>query len=186
MGVVSGHANAIPPREARLVAAARTGDAAAFTRLVRSSAPALERLALRMVGHRHDAEDIAQDTVLTAWNKLGTFRGKARFQTWICRILVRRALDLLRRRRPSAVVDAEAFGTDPVAHAQERELEGLVRDAIEQLPPVQRATILLRADQGLSYEEIAYVLGSTRNAVRSNLIAARRRLAVALRGRVDL
>ena len=183
---MSGRAE-ISPRETRLVAAAQTGDAAAFTQLVRSSAPALERLALRLIGHRHDAEDIAQDAVLAAWNKLGTFRGKARFQTWICRILVRRALDLLRRRhRLSAVTDVAASGTDPVVHAQEHELEGIVRTAIEQLPPVQRATILLRADQGLSYEEIAYVLGSTRNAVRSNLIAARKHLAKALQGRVDL
>jgi DNA-directed RNA polymerase specialized sigma24 family protein len=51
---------------------------------------------------------------------------------------------------------------------------------------VQRATLLLRADQGLSYAEIAYVLGSNRNAVRMNLIAARKRLAADLRGKVDL
>ena len=100
---------------------------------------------------------------------------------------MRRALDLLRRRRRlSEVTDVAASGTDPVAYAQEHELEGLVGAAIEQLPPIQRATILLRADQGLSYGEIAYVLGSTRNAVRSNLIAARKHLAKALQGRVDL
>ena len=66
------------------------------------------------------------------------------------------------------------------------DLEDAVRAAIDSLPPVQRVTLLLRVDHGLTYEEIGYVLGSTRNAVRVNLIAARKRLAVTLRGIVDL
>ena len=177
----------ITARESRLLEAARGGDAVAFSSLVGETAPALERLALRMVGHRHDAEDIAQDAVLTAWKRLSGFRGESRFKTWISRILVNRALDVLRRRKAAAeVVETTAPGADPVAHASERELEHHVRRAIEQLPPVQRATILLRADQGLSYDEIAYVLGSTRNAVRMNLVAARKRLAIQLKGIVDV
>jgi RNA polymerase sigma-70 factor (ECF subfamily) len=190
MAPVHGHGGAIPAREAQLLAAARSGDRGAFVRLVHESAPALERLALRLVGHRHDAEDVAQDTVLSAWRRFDGFRGHARFQTWICRILVRRALDLLRRRTPAASpaasVAVAAEAADPIARAHEREVEARVRDEIERLPPVQRATLLLRADQGLSYEEIAYVLGSSRNAVRMNLVAARKRLAERLRGVVDL
>ena len=81
---------------------------------------------------------------------------------------------------------AVTVARDPGTHAAARELDAAVRAAIEELPPVQRATLLLRADQGLSYEEIAYVLGSTRNAVRSNLVAARKRLADRLQGHVDL
>lgn len=174
-------------RESRLLAAARGGDRGAFASLVREAAPALERLALRMLGHRHDAEDVAQEAVLAAWRELDGFRGRARFKTWICRILVRRALDLLRRRRPAAPVqDVATVAADPVARAQEKEIESIVRAEIERLPPVQRATLLLRADQGLSYEEIAYVLGSKRNAVRMNLIGARKRLAERLRDVVDL
>lgn len=182
-----GEASAASAHEARLLKAARGGDARAFASLLRGTTPALERLALRMVGHRQDAEDVTQDAVLAAWHKLDSFRGRASFKTWICRIVVRRALDLLRRRRPAGqVLDLPTAGADPVARASESELEDLVRDAIERLPPVQRATILLRADQGLSYNEIAYVLGSTRNAVRANLIAARKHLAESLRGKVDL
>lgn len=183
---MTGPGHALPPRETRLLQAARAGDSGAFALLVRESAPSLERLALRMLGHRQDAEDVAQDAVLTAYRQLGRFEGRSRFKTWICRILMRRAIDLLRRRRPAEPVADVAADDDPAARAEEAEQERLVRAAIDELPPVQRATILLRADQGLSYEEIAYVLGSTRNAVRMNLVAARKKLAALLDGKVDL
>lgn len=179
----------LPQRESVLLEAAQGGDRGAFACLVHESAPTLERLALRLVGHRQDAEDVAQDAVFVAWRELGRFEGRARFQTWLCRILVRRALDLIRGRRPAASdVEADAVAArhaDPVELVSERETEDLIRAAIEKLPPVQRATLLLRVDQTLSYEEIAYVLGSNRNAVRVNLIAGRRKLARLLDGRLD-
>jgi len=176
-----------PQREQDLLRAARAGDSAAFAALVEESTPSLERLALRLVHHRQDAEDIAQDAVVTAWRKLDSFRGAASFRTWICRILVRRSLDLLRRRKPIAIVeDVAAVAREPVAHAAGLEIEARVHAAIGALPPVQRATMLLRVEQNLSYEEIAYVLGSTRNAVRMNLVDARKSLAKRLRDVVDL
>ncbi|MHC4222790.1 MAG: RNA polymerase sigma factor [Planctomycetota bacterium] len=146
------HGSAATTREAHLLRAARSGDGPAFASLVQQAAPALERLALRLLGDRHDAEDVAQEAVLAAYRELPRFRGESRFKTWICRILVHRALDLLRRRRPQ--------------------------------PPVPEATLSAVPDP--SYAEIAYVLGSNRNAVRMNLIAARKRLAADLRGKVDL
>lgn len=185
---MSNGGEAMSQRERLLLDASRGGDTAAFAALLRESAPALERLALRLVGDRHDAEDIAQDTVLRAWRKLPGFKGESRFRTWVSRILVHRALDFLRRRRPMEEVrdHVAAIVRDPQAHASDRELDDAIRKAIEELPPVQRATLLLRVDQGLSYEEIAYVLGSTRNAVRMNLVAARKKLADRLEGHVDL
>ncbi|MDH3592798.1 MAG: RNA polymerase sigma factor [Planctomycetota bacterium] len=186
---MNGQGTAISAREMRLLAAARGGDRTAFADLVRDAAPALERLALRLLGHRQDAEDVAQDAVFAAWRQLDGFRGRARFKTWICRILVHRSLDVLRRRKPTTTLEAVPSATadpGPAAAASDRELEALVRAEVERLPPVQRATLLLRADQGLSYDEIAYVLGSTRNAVRMNLVAARKKLAQRLAGVVDL
>lgn len=177
----------IPQRERLLVESSRNGDAAAFAALVRESAPTIERLALRLVGDRHQAEDLAQETMFRAWRKLPGFRGGSRFRTWVCRILVRRALEFLRRRDPESATAIPAVSSDnPAAQVEAREFETLVRGAIERLPPVQRATLLLRADQDLSYEEIAWVLGSSKDAVRMNLIAARKSLAERLRGVVDL
>jgi len=185
---VTNGGEAASQRERLLLDASRGGDAAAFAALLRESAPALERLALRLVGDRHDAEDLAQDAALRAWRKLPGFKGESRFKTWVCRILVRRALDFLRGRHRMEEVREHlpAIVRDPEEHAVARELDDAIRRAIEELPPVQRATLLLRADQGLSYEEIAYVLGSTRNAVRMNLVAARKKLADRLQGLVDL
>lgn len=180
-----GSMSPISAREQILLRSARTGDTAAFAALVQESAPSLERLALRLVRHRHDAEDIAQEAVVSAWRKLPGFRGDAPFHSWICRILVRRALDLLRRKRPEPLLgESVSPRLDPLAAAMGREDEARIHAAIEALAPVRRATLLLRIEQGLSYEEIAYVLGSTRNAVRVNLVAARKSLAEQL-GRVE-
>lgn len=179
---------ALPMQETRLVEAARRGDRAAFGSLVRDAAPMLERLALRVLGHRQDAEDAAQDAILDAWRNLPHFRGDARFRTWVYRILVTRALDVARRRRPSdelpAAVACSAAG--PADDAASRDLERAIRDAIAELPPAQRTVLLLRTDHGMSYEEISYVMGTGRDAVRMNLIEARRKLARKLRGIVDL
>jgi len=174
--------------EVHLLDRARSGDRGAFAVLVRDASPSLERLALRMLAHRQDAEDATQEAVLYAWRRLETFRGDARFGTWLHRILVSRSIDAMRRRRASAELpESAAFsGVGPAAAAESADLEAAVRAAIDSLPPVQRVTLLLRVDHGLSYADIAYVLGSTRNAVRMNLVAARKRLAVTLRGVVDL
>jgi RNA polymerase sigma-70 factor (ECF subfamily) len=177
-----------PSHEGRLLERARGGDQGAFATLVREASPSLERLAVRMLGHREDAEDATQEAVLYAWRRLASFRGDAAFGTWLHRILVSRSIDAMRRRRASAELPETPgpAADDPARRAEGADLEAAVRDAIEALPPVQRVTLLLRVDHGLSYQEIAYVLDSTRNAVRMNLVAARKRLAVRLRGIVDL
>lgn len=178
--------------ETTLVGRAQGGDASAFASLVRGVGPALERFALRLLGDPHEAQDVTQDAILEAWRGIGGFRGEARFGTWLHRILLSRSYDRLRRRRPTtelsdALADDLAHdGDGPAREASAREFEELVRSRIDRLPPTQRATLLLRLDQGLSYQEIAYVLGSTRNAVRMNLVAARKRLAEELRPHVDL
>jgi RNA polymerase sigma-70 factor (ECF subfamily) len=179
---------ALAVREARLLEAARGGDRAAFAVLVHDAAPMLERLALRVLRHRQDAEDAAQEAILDAWRNLPRFRGEARFRTWAYRILVARALDVARRRRPHEELPAAVACTSsgPAENAASSDLERAIREVIDELPPAQRAVLLLRTDHGLSYEEIAYVMGTGRDAVRMNLVEARRRLATKLRRIVDL
>jgi RNA polymerase sigma-70 factor (ECF subfamily) len=174
--------------EARLVEAARRGDRAAFAVLVHDAAPMLERLALRVLRHRQDAEDAAQEAILDAWRNLPRFRGDARFRTWTYRILIARAMDVARRRRPveelPEAVACSASG--PAESAASNDVERAIREVIDDLPPAQRAVLLLRTDHGMSYEEIAYVMGTGRDAVRVNLVEARRKLARKLKGIVDL
>ena len=178
----------LPLPEVRLVEAARRGDRAAFAALVRDAAPMLERLALRVLRHREDAEDATQDAIVDAWRSLPRFRGDARFRTWIYRILVTRALDVARRRRPVEEIPAAVAcaASGPSENASAHDLEAAIREVIASLPPAQRTVLLLRTDHGMSYEEIAYVMGTGRDAVRMNLVEARRKLARRLRGVVDL
>jgi RNA polymerase sigma-70 factor (ECF subfamily) len=88
------------PEDRVLVARARDGDPAAFEELVRQQAPQLYRLLIRMVGNASAAEDVAQESLVRAWRALPSFRGEARFSTWLYRIAVNEANRYLAREPP--------------------------------------------------------------------------------------
>ncbi len=87
-----------PERDAALVAQARTGDPAAFDALVVRYQDRVYNMAFRMLGHREDALDVAQEIFLTVYRSLARFQAKARFSTWLYRVTVNRCRDELRRR----------------------------------------------------------------------------------------
>jgi RNA polymerase sigma-70 factor (ECF subfamily) len=148
----------------------------------------------RLVGPA-DAEDLEQDVYEKAQRAIGTFRGDSRVLTWLYRVATNVAIDRLRsagRRAELERDDAEADPLGGVATAgatSERSLDGEVdrqrmRDCImrvvEQLPPSQRAVILLGELRGLSDRELADALGITLGAAKIRLHRARRALKVAL------
>jgi RNA polymerase sigma-70 factor (ECF subfamily) len=149
----------------------------------RYAAPLL-RLAAWWVGNAADAEDIVQETLTGAFRALHAFRGGSSVRTWLARILVRqaaahhrrrkRAIDLLHLRRPAA----EASEGGP-AQAVDARID--VSAAIRALSREHREVVVLREMQGLSYEEIAEVLGIPRGTVESRLFRARRELAERLK-----
>jgi RNA polymerase sigma-70 factor (ECF subfamily) len=158
----------------------RAGDARAFEELVTTYQHRIFGLALRMLGSRAEAEDVAQETFLRAHRALGAFRGEARLGTWLYAIASRLCLDRLasgERRYGRADADAllslPAEGGDAAAALERSELGQALHEAIAALPEERRLVIALRDLEGLAYEEIAEVLGLELNTVRSRLHRAR-------------
>jgi RNA polymerase sigma-70 factor (ECF subfamily) len=169
--------------DAQLVRAAQAGDADAFEFLVRRHQERVFRIALRMLGDAIEAEDATQDALVQAWLGLPGFRGGSAFSTWLYRIVVNRCLNLLSERRPTfELLEVSIEGTAALAEEVERRerLAALVA-AIVALPGKQRAALVLRELEGLSYEEIAMVLGTSVAAVKGRLHRARGEMARMLR-----
>ena len=158
-----------------LVRAAQNGDVDAFEELVRRYQTSVYRVALRMLGSRADAQDAVQETFVRAWRALPRFRHDSAISTWLYRIVTRRALDKIASRRSTETLDeveVEA-GPDPAQAAEDQERLRAVRRAIAKLAPDQRAALVLREFEGLSYQEIAQVLGASVPAIKTRIHRAR-------------
>ena len=158
-----------------LVAAAQAGDVHAFEALIRRHQGAVYRVALRMLGSELDAEDAAQEALVQAWRALSTFRGDSAFSTWLYRIVNNRCLKARAARRPMAALPDVLIdrGSDPAeAVARSERLHALARGVLA-LPAEQRAALVLRELEGLSYEQIAQALGVTVPAVKGRIHRAR-------------
>jgi RNA polymerase sigma-70 factor (ECF subfamily) len=174
-----------PIQERALVAAAQSGDERAFRALVEPYGRALEVHCYRMLGSLHDAEDLAQETLLRAWRSLERFERRSQLQTWLYRIATNACLDELERRprRPEPVVDpypdermadVQSPVFDPAARYALREgMELAFLTAIQRLPGRQRAVLILRDVLGWTGAETAELLESTVAAVNSALQRAR-------------
>ncbi|MDQ6822071.1 MAG: sigma-70 family RNA polymerase sigma factor [Actinomycetota bacterium] len=158
-----------------LLAAAQEGDVDAFEELVRRHQAAVYRVAMRMLGSRADAQDATQETFVRAWRALPRFRRGSVVSTWLYTIVTRRCLDLIAGRKPTAPFDTLELQsqTDPARAAEERERLRAVTRAIGGLPPDQRAALILREFEGLSYQEVADVLNSSLAAVKGRIHRAR-------------
>jgi RNA polymerase sigma-70 factor (ECF subfamily) len=170
---------------------AQAGDEAAFGIIMRSHYERIFRLVCAITHNETDTRDICQDVWLTVWKQLGTFRGDARFTTWLHTIATRRALDHLRKRRRwfdrflpfdpgdrSTASAPEPSTTDDASQQLEvSENVARVRAALARLPPKHRAVLALRELEGMSYEEIAHSVGVPVGTVMSRLHQARRLLA---------
>jgi RNA polymerase sigma-70 factor (ECF subfamily) len=168
----------------RLLGAAQSGDERAFRELVEPYRRALEVHCYRMLGSAHDAEDLAQETLLRAWRALDRFEPRVQFQTWLYRIATNACLDELDRRprRPQPVepfpdqpADEAASPTyDPAARYALREgMELALLRSIQELPGRQRAVLIFRDVLGWTAPEVAELLESTVAAVNSVLQRAR-------------
>lgn len=171
--------------DGELVRRARAGDSAAFGTLVERYQGRILRLVRGMVSE-HDAEDVAQDAFLKAFRKLDEFDERARFYTWVYRIASNAALDWRKRERyrrhgdlpvgPEGEDAVPSNAPGPPVAARRREMAEAIDRAIAGLPDHYHQIVVLREVQGLSYEEIAEVLGISKGTVESRLFRARERL----------
>jgi len=173
----------VPDDETALVVRSRTGDTRAFDRLVETHQDRIYHLAYRITGNHADAQDAAQEAFVKAYRSLGAFRAQAAFSTWLHRIAVNAAVDMVRRRAPRAPdpLEVPAPAADPLADGAERiEIQQRIHRAIAALPVEQRMVVVLRDVQGWAYEEIAKVVQAPIGTVRSRLARGREALRLAL------
>ena len=159
----------------RSVADAQAGDPAAQEHLYRACCSGIFGLMVRMVGSQ-EAEDLTQQVFLKAFQKIGQFQGKSRFQTWLYRLAVNEALQRIRRRRrPEASLEMDVPDRN-ASNGQVVEDRELLQRALNEIDPELRTVFLLKEQHGQSYREIAHAVGIPVGTVGSRLNRARQQL----------
>lgn len=172
--------------DSQLVKDFQAGNERAFNELVNRHRKGIYYLALGMVGNHDDAEDMAQEAFVRAYQSLAKFKGQSSVYTWFYRITVNLCLNHLRTRRVRSFIGLEKIemvlpstdATDTVAEL--KELSETARKAIQALPPKQRAVFILRHFQGLPHAEIAEIMGREEGTIKANYFQAVRKLRRAL------
>src|SRR5271166_1497543 len=174
-----------------LVAAAKSGDVAAFEELVSRYERKIFRLTMNITRNREDAEDAMQDAFMKAYSHLSGFQEDSRFYTWLVRIAANEALMRLRKRRPNQFSldepipgenedlipqDIQDWGPSPEQRYGQTEMHEILNGAIDELSPDFRTAFVLRDVEQLSTEETAKILGISVPAVKSRLLRARLKL----------
>jgi RNA polymerase sigma-70 factor, ECF subfamily len=168
-------------------------DPSAFEEIVRRFGDKVFNLVYRMLGNRHEAEDITQEVFITVFKTVDTFRGEAKFTTWLLRIAANQSKNRIKylSRRPTDSADMDEAGgpppgvagtPGPVAHGQidgpdilmeAAELEALMQKAIASLDEEHRLLVILRDVEELSYQEIGEITGLPEGTIKSRLHRAR-------------
>jgi RNA polymerase sigma-70 factor (ECF subfamily) len=184
-----------------LIARAQAGDMAAFRRLVERHQRRAFAIALALVRDENDARELVQDAFLRVFRNLQTFQGGSSFFTWLYRIITNLSIDLIRKpgRQTTDLRELEEArlefdegadldlpflsrfdGADPADVVRRREIAARLQSALDALPSYHRAVIVMREMDGLSYEEMAQVMGVSKGTIMSRLFHARQKLQRAL------
>jgi RNA polymerase sigma-70 factor (ECF subfamily) len=178
--------------DAITVSRARGGDADAFRSLVEGHSRAVFKVAYRMTGNEHDADDVVQEVFLRAYRQIGSFEERANFSTWVHRIAVNCSLDLLRSRGRhekhyvrdtedgEMTLNAESSEPRPDRLLLSAELHKQVSAALERLTGNERTAFVLRHFEGMPVDEIGKALGIQNNAAKHTIFRAVRKLRESL------
>ena len=165
-------------RDVMLVEACLSGDSAAFGALVDRYESTLFNVALQITGTREDAMDATQSAFVKAYEKLHTFDRSRRFFSWLYRIAINEALNHTRHRGRESNLegDVPAWSTDPEQAVGASETWAEVMRAVARLGIEHRSVVVLRHLQGMTYREIAGILGISEKKVKSRLFEGRRQI----------
>lgn len=169
-----------------LIVRCRGGDRQAYYQLYRLYSRAMYNVGYRIVNNADEAQDVLQDAFISAFNSLDSYRGESAFGAWLKRIVVNKAINLVRRRRFERLPDHENF--DVKEELAVDELEGYpfeverVRKAIEQLPDGYRVVLSLYLLEGYDHGEIGEILGITESTSKSQFNRSKKKLKEILEG----
>ena len=165
------------------------GDERAFEELVIRYEAQVRRIAFGVLRDHALAEDVAQETFLTAYRKADSFRAEGSVRSWLFRIAVRRALDELKKRGRKAEVALGPFTDDGrrgIEPHKQLDAGWDLERALRRLTPEHRAALILKEVEGLSYQEIAESLGWPMGTVATRIHRARLELRVRLQEKVNV
>jgi RNA polymerase sigma-70 factor, ECF subfamily len=181
--------------DAAVVTRVRTGDRDAYRVLVERHSRRIFHLAYRMTGSEPDAEDLVQETFMRAFQQLDGFTARSQFGTWLYRIAVNCAIDLMRKRQrqdePFEPIDPESGiplvadtpGPDRLVFSGE--MQRRVKSALDQLSPTERAAFVLRHFEGKCIEEISDALGIANGATKQAVFRAVQKIRRSLQPMVN-
>jgi len=169
--------------DAELVAASQGGDQDAFAQLVQRHQRRVFNLVFRMLQQYEEANEVTQETFLAAWQGLSSFRGDARFSTWLYRIAYNCCLKQLEQRKKDKALNAAIQAEHLLDHADKEErastvleihdYQNLVREHLSMLPAKYRVVLVLRHLQEMTYEEMAEILTIPIGTIKTHLFRAR-------------
>jgi RNA polymerase sigma-70 factor, ECF subfamily len=177
------------PTDRELVDRAKAGDIEAFGQLVRRHQPRIHRLAVHMLRDRAEAEDVAQETFIRAYQALARFDGRSEPYTWFYRITINLSLNRIRSRKTARtthdtddprleglLIDRSPGSDDPGSAAQRRELYDALCDGIDKLSETLRTTLIVVCVDGRSHEDASAILGAPEGTIAWRIHEARRKL----------
>ena len=167
--------------EKELVAACRRGDTSAYAELVKVYSGRIFAICLGILGNLHDAEDIAQQTLLKGFAGIKQLRSDGHFEAWLTRIAKNLCVDFIRKRKPGPNALIERL------EAKQSDTEGYSKlmAALAELPQNYRLTLVLFYFNGRSIKSIAETLGTSNGAVQARLSRSRKKLRKLLEAQGD-
>lgn len=171
------------------------GDQEAFGEIVEIYKNSVYQLCYRMIGNRHEAEDLAQEAFIRAYVNINSFNQDLKFSTWLFRIATNLCIDRIRKKKPDYYLDAEVSGTEgltmysqipsdtplPETELETLELQAMVQKEILKLPDKYRAPIVLKYIEELSLNEISEILDLPLGTVKTRIHRGREALKKQLR-----
>jgi RNA polymerase sigma-70 factor (ECF subfamily) len=181
--------------ETQMISRCQQGDQEALKEIFDKYHKKVYRIAYGVVRQREEALDIVQEVFIKLFRSIKNFRGRSQFYTYLYRMVMNTAIDHARKAGKQFISSLDEEGSfepsDNVERGPERmllqkELEGRVKLAMDKLPPEQRAALIFRDVEGLSYQEMSEAMGCSIGTVMSRLHYGRRRVQELLKDYVDL